>query len=54
MDMTVKRKEFRKQKIRKSPTLLSQSEVIKKINLNTRKSYKLFDLLLWNRDGYGK
>jgi len=54
MDMIIKSKEIRKRNIRKTPTTLSQSEIIKKINRNTRKSYKLFDLLLWSRDGYEK
>jgi hypothetical protein len=54
MDMTIKSKDNRKRKIRKTPTIPSQSEVIKRINRNTRKNYKLLDLLIWSRDGYGK
>lgn len=52
--MTMKSKEIRKRKIRKSPALLSQAEIIRRINRTTRKSYKLFELLAWSKDGYGK
>ena len=52
--MTMKMKDIRKRKNRKSPTVLSQAEIIKRINRSTRKSYKLFELLTWSRDGYGK
>lgn len=50
----MKSKENRKRKIRKPQTLLSQAEIIKRINNSTRKSYKLFELLAWNKDVYEK
>lgn len=52
--MVMKSKEIKIRKIRKSPAQLSQAEIIKRINNSTRKSYKLFELLAWSRDGYGK
>lgn len=50
--MTGKYKEIRKQKILKISPLLTQAEIIKKINRNTRRSYQLFDLLVWNPKTY--
>lgn len=52
MDMTTKSKDIRKQKILRPSPLLSQAEIIQKINRNTRKSYKLFDLLVWGNKKY--
>lgn len=50
--MTGKYKEFRKQKLLITSPILTQAEIIKKINHNTRRSYQLFDLLVWNSKTY--
>ncbi len=50
----MKSKDIRNRKNRKSSKLLSQAEIIRKINNSTRKSYKLFELLIWNKDVYEK
>jgi hypothetical protein len=54
MDMKMKSKEIRIRKTKKLTTLLSQAEIIKRINNSTRKSYKLFELLAWSGKGYEK
>ena len=50
--MTTKSKENRNRKISKTP-LLSQADIIRKINRSTRNSRKLFDQLIWNCKDYG-
>lgn len=51
--MTTKSKEIGNKKSRKSPTFLSQAEIIRKINQSTRNSYKYFELLVESKNGYG-
>lgn len=52
--MAIQNRDYKKKIVRKTPQLLSQGEIIRKINASTRKSYKLFDLLIWNKDRYEK
>lgn len=49
--MAIQNKDIRKRKIKKSPALLTQSEIIKKLNASTRKSRRYLELLAWK---YGK
>lgn len=48
MNMKMEKKLY----VKKPPRLLSQKEIIKRINNSTRKSYKYFELLVWGKDGY--
>lgn len=52
MDMTMKNSNRKIRQSKKTPQPLSQAEIIRKINASTRKSYKLFELLIWNKDRY--
>jgi len=50
--MKLKNQNKSSNKTSKSPVLLSQAEIIRKINRNTRRSYKLFKLLFESRNDY--
>lgn len=52
--MTTKTKEIRHRKKTTSRTPLTQAEIIRRINRSTRKSYRYFEMLIWNGGGYGK
>lgn len=44
--MKMNMKMVKKTRYRKPPILLSQKEIVKRINKSTRKSYQYFDLLI--------
>jgi hypothetical protein len=45
--MAMKNDRNKRSDLEKSPALLTQKEIIQKINFNTHSTYKLIEILMW-------